>query len=53
MSFSDMVENFWVSCVGEFDLGVNSGEDAVEFDSGEGDSEESSKFSVNLLSETM
>lgn len=41
-----------MSCGERSDIDVYSGEGAVEFDSGEGDSEESSKFSTNLLSET-
>jgi hypothetical protein len=40
-----------MSCDG-IELGVCSGEEVVEIDSGEDDSEESSsKFSMNLLSE--
>lgn len=52
MSVNAMAENFSVSCVEKLNVDVYSGGDTVGSDCGEGDSEESSKFSMNLLSGT-
>jgi hypothetical protein len=47
--FNIIAENFCMSCDGT-DPGVCSGDEVVEVDSGEDESEESSsKFSINLL----